>query len=437
MSAPIPIDEPQRLDELLSLKVLDTGLDPQLQTIAQIAASTLDVPIALVSLVDADRQWFKAKIGLEANETCRDYAFCAYAILQNEPLVVEDALTDSRFEDNPLVTGEPGIRFYAGVPLITHNGYRIGTLCAIGTEPRTISDKELKTLRMLASLASDTIQNESQLRETETLLEQLNTQPDDTTLSLSSLAHELRTPLRHIISFTDLIQNGLIDDGRDQAHKGYLDIIRQSGQHLSQLIENVVRFEKASLKANLEIAPTNLNNIVTEVTNTFSSTLSDKQQILVFTKPGDAIMSQADATSVRQVLINLLSNASKHCPNGTKILVDISLSDEDRQTSIRIQDNGPGVPDSVMNALGKPFLRGQTTKSAGTEGHGLGLHITKQLCTAMGGELRLVRLFSGGTCATILLPVAGLHNSKSSSAAETDATVHESIEMRARAFNGD
>lgn len=437
MSAPFPIEEPQRLDELLSLKVLDTASDPQLQTIAQIAANTLNVPIALVSLVDADRQWFKAKIGLDADETCRDYAFCAYAILQNEPLVVENALTDSRFKDNPLVTGEPGIRFYAGAPLVTRNGFRIGTLCAIGTEPRSISSNELKTLRMLASLAVDIIQNENQQREMETILEQRNAQPGDMTLSLSSLAHELRTPLRHIISFADLIHDELTDDGRDQRHKGYLEIIQQSGQHLNRLIENVVRFEKASLKRNLEVVPLNLNELITEVTNTFSQTLSDKQQTLDFTESTDPIMSQADATSVRQILINLLSNASKHCPNSTKILIDVSISDEDQNSCIRIQDNGSGVPDSVVNALGKPFLRGQTAKSAGTEGHGLGLHITKRLCVAMGGELKLERLFSGGTCATVLLPIADPYISQSSNAAETCAPTLESLEMRATAFFND
>jgi signal transduction histidine kinase len=406
MLALLPEEEPFRLDELRSLEVLDTDQDPELQSIAQIAAHTLNVPIALVSLVDANRQWFKAKIGLDATETHRDYAFCAHAILQSEPLVIEDALSDSRFADNPLVTGEPGIRFYAGAPLVTRNGYRIGTLCTIGLEPRTISENELKTLQLLASLAVDSIQREKQRRETQAVIEQHESQADGPALNLSNLAHELRTPLRHIISFSNLIQGELTDNGQDLRHKGYLDIIRQSGQHLNRLIENVMRFEKASLKDSLKIGPQNTTKIISEITNSFSNTLSVKQQTVVFRNPDDTITALADATSLRQIMINLLSNASKHCPDGTNIFVDISPADGHQKMSIRIQDNGPGVPDSVLTALGKPFLRGLTTKEAGTEGHGLGLYISKRLCAAMDGELKLERLFAGGTCATVTIPVS-------------------------------
>ncbi|HAU13336.1 MAG TPA: hypothetical protein DCS92_06485, partial [Gammaproteobacteria bacterium] len=117
MVAPKPEDEERRLQALRDYDVLDTGAEAVFNDIVHMVSAICNVPIALVSLVDAERQWFKARVGLDAQETSRDLAFCAHAILCKGPLVVENTLDDERFSDNPLVTGEPGIRFYAGVPL--------------------------------------------------------------------------------------------------------------------------------------------------------------------------------------------------------------------------------------------------------------------------------------------------------------------------------
>jgi diguanylate cyclase (GGDEF)-like protein len=151
LKAPTPDDEKERLESLRSLGVLDTEPEERFDRFTRVARRIFGVPIALVSLVDENRQWFKSRQGLDATETPRDISFCGHAICRDDALVVSDTLTDERFADNPLVTENPNIRFYAGHPLVGPDGRKVGTLCLIDREPRAV-DKE--DLQMLADLAA-------------------------------------------------------------------------------------------------------------------------------------------------------------------------------------------------------------------------------------------------------------------------------------------
>jgi PAS domain S-box-containing protein len=152
LTYPVPPNEVERLAALTSLEVLDTPPEAHFDAVVSLARRTFCAPIVLISLVDADRQWFKSGCGIEVDGTPRDVAFCAYTILSDEPLVVEDATRDERFAANPVVTGAPGIRFYAGVPLIIEPGIRVGTLCVIDTKPRTFSEEDQKSLQEMADI---------------------------------------------------------------------------------------------------------------------------------------------------------------------------------------------------------------------------------------------------------------------------------------------
>ena len=151
VSAPLPKNESARLEALRQYEILDTDPEEVFDDITRLAAYVCETPIAVISLVDRERQWFKARHGLGPAETSRDCAFCAHAILEETPMVIPDALADSRFADNPLVTSEPYIRLYAGAPLITPEGFRLGTLCVIDRVSRTLDHGQIAVLRMLAN----------------------------------------------------------------------------------------------------------------------------------------------------------------------------------------------------------------------------------------------------------------------------------------------
>lgn len=149
--AGLPINEEARLKKLYSYEILDTGAENTFDRLTALAARTFNVPVALISLVDRNRQWFKSAVGLELRETSRDIALSAYSVASGQPIVVADTQHDIRFMRNPMVVGKPNIRFYASVPLRTTDGYVVGTLCIADVEPRNFSSQELAQLQSLAA----------------------------------------------------------------------------------------------------------------------------------------------------------------------------------------------------------------------------------------------------------------------------------------------
>jgi two-component system, NtrC family, sensor kinase len=165
MNISLPGNERRRLEVLWKHDLLDTPPEQPLDDLTELAAHICGTPIAMISLVDEKRQWFKSRIGLTETETAREISFCTHAILQKDVMVVPDATRDPRFANSPLVTASPFIRFYAGAPLITEDGYALGTLCVVDREPREITDKQVKALKTLARVAMNYLQLRRQIRE--------------------------------------------------------------------------------------------------------------------------------------------------------------------------------------------------------------------------------------------------------------------------------
>ncbi|MDR9425023.1 MAG: PAS domain-containing protein [Marinobacter sp.] len=185
---PFPDHETKRQQALDESGLLASGPEARFDRITRLACHTFSVPIALVSLIDRDRQWFKSRQGLDATQTPREISFCGHTIHQSEPLIVRDTLDDERFFDNPLVSDAPDIRFYAGAPLHTENGYRLGTLCLIDRQPRSFDDAQIALLKDLAGMVEDLIQADvRQRRQTSTLEEELQASHDEMASLLNNM----------------------------------------------------------------------------------------------------------------------------------------------------------------------------------------------------------------------------------------------------------
>jgi len=232
MKAPgSPANEKQRLKDLRSLNILDTRPEERFDRLTRMARRMFGVETALVSLVDENRQWFKSKVGFAACETGRDISFCGHAILGNEIFIIEDAQQDDRFCDNPLVSGDPYIRFYAGVPLRYLNGSKLGTLCIIDRKPRTLDKEDLDTLRDLAEMAEGEL-NAIQLATIDDLT-RISNRRGFVTLAQNSLSLCARQRVPVTLVYLDLDNFKLINDNHghaegDRALVAFAGLMRKS-----------------------------------------------------------------------------------------------------------------------------------------------------------------------------------------------------------------
>ena len=399
---PIPGNEAARLERLYFYKVLDTQSEEAFDRITRIATHIMGTPIALISLIDKDRQWFKSRQGLDAAETPRDLAFCAHAIMRPDAFIIPDATKDERFADNPLVTTPPDIRFYAGIPLTTQDGLSIGTLCAIDRVPRQPTDAQVKALSDLARIVMD----ELELRRAGLFVldEVAHRKKLDELKSafIADINHELRTPLTSIIGSLGLLESGMLGEF-DTTVMDMLRIADRNSKSLLELINDLLDMSKLEAGAvDFEFAPADMVAMMREVTENVGTYAVEKSLTLKIEPDAPVITATVDKRRMTQVLTNLISNAIKFSPKGGTVFLRARSS----ITGIRIEvaDQGPGIAKAEQPKVFDKFVQAKSAGKTSAKGTGLGLSIARSIVESHAGKIGLESDVGHGTTFYFELP---------------------------------
>lgn len=333
-------EEEQRILELYKYEMLNTPREETIDSITRLTQIICGMPICLVTLLDRKKAWFKSHQGLESEEADRDISFCKYAIKQDKIFEINDTLKDPLFANNPLVTGHPNIRHYAGMPLKSSNGYNLGTLCVLDSKPGALTETQRIALETLAKQVILQFEMKKVLIELKISNERsmkLSLVKDE---FLSNMSHELRTPLNAIFGFTEILQNSV----NDEKQKEYLDIIKSSVEILISIINNILDFSKIELgKLVIEKKPFDLKKALKEIFELLKQKAIEKNLFLRFNISSNIPkVIVGDKVRLNQILVNLIGNAIKFTDKG-KIEIQVRRikikESEKKKISQKIQEN--------------------------------------------------------------------------------------------------
>ena len=397
---PTAPDEEQRLRDLVCLRILDTAPEPRFDRITRVACHLFQVPISTVALIDRDRQWFKSRQGVQATQIPRSISLCGHAILQNGLFVVENASTDNRFSDNPLVTGPPSIRFYAGVPLSAPSGRKVGTLCIIDSVPRVLSEADRTALLDLGRWAEGELTNVDLTRAVSDLETELARRREFAT----TIAHEVRTPLTSIRAALGLVT---ANEGQriGPAEHEMLAIANRNSARLAALLDDFLELENLDRgHVPIRVQQHALAPLVASAIAAASARAAEAGvELRMSCAPHDVVV-HVDGEHLLRCLSRLLSNAIKFSARGQRVEVDADITEAAARIAVR--DQGPGIPASYMSRLFRPFSQADASDARALGGAGLGLAITRQLVEKMGGAIVVSCPAEGGTRVTLEFPLS-------------------------------
>jgi signal transduction histidine kinase len=402
IEAELPSNEPERIHALNQYQIMDTEDEECFKDLVQLAANIFNVPISIISLLDDSRSWFKSAHGVARGEQVeRKYSICSHAILQPDVLIVEDTSLDARFAQNPIVTGDLNVRFYAGAPLKTHDGHHLGTLCILDSIPRKLDPSQIEALRILAHQ----VMAHLELRKSHRAIEESNAKLREISANkdkfFSIIAHDLRAPFHGILGFSEVLETEI----EDLDEKGIRDIagyLRSTAHATFRLLENLLQWAMseggAIIYRPLDVQIEQVFQTVFEVLGA----MAQRKNVVLHNDADPKLTVYVDLNMMTSVLQNLTSNAIKFTRSGGHVY--LSAKKVDNEIHITVRDTGIGMPEEQIREF---FMRQQPRSNKGTDGEkgtGLGLLLCRQFVEKNNGKVHIDSKPDQGTTFTIMIP---------------------------------
>lgn len=382
-----------RLNELSSFDILDSLPEKEYDEITLLASSICNTPISLITFIDDQRQWIKARTGIDLKETKKEDSFCQYTIQNDDLLIIENAENDPLIGNNKFVL-ENHVRFYAGAPLITSEGNRLGALCVIDMKPHAIGEQQKEALKILASkiiLLLELRRKTSQLEQEKKILQEINEGLDKFAYSLS---HDLKAPVNNLITIADLINKEA--EKIQSANITSLSILMQErANNVKGMIKGVLDFAR---KKNLDklIEKVSVNALILEI----KEILPEGKDFKFNLPPGFPVV-ETERVPLMQVFQNLIVNAIKYHHLG-KGIIDIGMTTKDKFYTFSVKDDGPGIPKEKQKTIFEAFERASAQNQ---DSYGIGLSTVKDIIRQKGGELWIDSEPSEGTTFSFTWPI--------------------------------
>ncbi|MGN7986157.1 GAF domain-containing sensor histidine kinase [Pedobacter sp. 22226] len=389
---PYPPNESRRLEILNDYQIMDTPKEDDFDGITRLASEICGTPIALITLLDETRQWFKSSVGLNVEGTPREHAFCAHTIVEQSGVMeIEDARTDNKFSGNPLVQGDPGIVFYAGVSLIGEEGMPLGTLCVIDRVVRKLSPEQLSAMHTLAKQVIAQIELRKKIRRLNEANLQLRETNEFMQRFATTVAHDLKNPLSSISMSAEMLIRHL-QEKNDEKGTRLASTNLNSSNKLTQLVNDMLDY---SLRP--EILIQNHSDIFLEDFLSKTVSMISMPENVRIQMPHENLVFRTSEIALQQIFINLLTNAVRYNDKGTcEIAISCSVSKE--QISFTVSDNGIGIP---QDALERIFTKNVTVNAAdcfNQTSTGNGLHTVRFLIEKLGGSISVTSQIAKGSC---------------------------------------
>lgn len=402
ISALIPDNEQARLAALDEYNILDTPPESTYDQLTELVSSVCGTPIVLISFIDEKRQWFKSHYGLEVEETPRDIAFCAHAIHQADVFEIQDSRKDKRFHDNPLVTGPAQVIFYAGAPLITPEGLRLGTLCAIDNKPSQLTDIQKKQLAIIAQQVVAHLElkkvsriKDSLVSKSLSLTSTLEAKNKELEQFVFAVSHDLKSPLVTINGFTSTLAKELLAKTTEKQQHRFSRILKNV-KNMGDLLTNLLELSRV-MKGDIIKEPYDVTSLIEKSWQRLLTKNKVLNAKLILTKPLHTILTHQPLFS--QCIDNLLKNALQYRSAERDLQVKIHTEVSDTAISLFIRDNGLGIDKKDHARVFHVFE--QIIEGEGT---GIGLTIVKAVMEKHSGLVNLASELDLGCCFELHFP---------------------------------